>query len=605
MKRKVISIFTAAVLLLSCPVFAQNSAAVQPAQSNVMGLASMEDIKCCYIVFADGSGAQMSAQDTEKFLQAHLNFPMEPYTQPYNPAQMSYPYFNFYTQTGAGYTFFRSKALCAGFGEGNYVWYRPCVGNAQNMLNQIVEELSAKYRPFAEAIQQQPAFPERNALDLPGEGAVAEVMEAARENILPIALTGRYADAITREEFCVLIGQLLAQTYAPGSASHAIDIGENLKQLLYEKTGNSDPDNPYADCSNASVDVLTAFGVIDGRGDRIFDPQAGISRQEAAKILYQSAALFLEMKAEKANYSDFEQISPWAAEAAAWAGDKHIMPGAETQYFDPQASFTVEQAIVAADRLFHLIAERPTADRPICMTMHGATLHFENRPFIEDEMVYFPLDELLKSSNPANLATYADENITIHIENSIDLYEIAPDKPEIRYISNGALSAVRDTDYAPVLKDNTVYIPYEYVQYLLIDANGYDIGATMLYQNNAMQIQFEIPLRWAGKYSIDESQADENIIVFKHKATASKYNGAGTLFRVCRLTNAELQESLKIFGNQTVVWQSDAYGYVISRPTDVQYPVWSDRDKQDIIIAEEYEAMYPDIDFIAKTFCHK
>ena len=607
MKTKIISIFIAVVMLLGYPVFADNpDFPASTILSNVFGPSAIEDITQGYIVFEDGTSAEMSLEDIEAFLSSHLNFSMDRYTQPFDPANMAYPYFNFYTQDGAGYTFYRSNALCACFGEHNYLWYQPQVGNAQNMLSKKIEGLSTKYKPLAKPIQQQPVFPERDALKLPDDDwAIAEVKEAVQNNIVPIALTENYSQAITREDFCLLINQMLAQIQVPGSSSDIIDISENLKQLLYEKTGSSDVENFYTDCDNSFVNGLSALGIINGRGNGIFDPEGAISREEAAKILYQTAGLFMDLTQGDVYYNDIDRISSWAVEAVTWAKITNIMQGVGGECFEPQGTFTVEQAIITVRRLFHWIQNPSNPQQTISLSINGEPIVFENKPFIKNEMVYFPLDELIKKANPANHVEYGEDEISIHIEDSIDLYKIAVNQAEIIYhpieqLPNGY--AVRDTNYAPVLKNKVVYIPYEYVQYILANANGYKISGSSLYQNHTMNIQFEIPLRWAGKYNIDESFVNKNSIIFKHKATANKYDDAGTLFRVSKLTNAELEESLQIFGNQSVVWQNDAYSYVISRPTDVQYPIWADRDKEDIGIAEEYEELYADIEHIEKTF---
>ena len=325
---------------------------------DVFGPSAIEDITQGYIVFEDGTGTEMSLEDIGDFLDSHLGFNMDRYTQPYNPAKMVYPYFNFYTQDGTGYTFYRSKALCARFGEQNYLWYQPQVGNAQNMLYKNIEELSKKYKPLAAPIQQQPIFPERDALKFPDDDwAIAEVKEAVQNNIIPIALTENYSQTITRENFCLLISQMLAQIQAPGSSSDVIDISENLKQLLYEKTGSSEAENVYTDSDNFFVNGLSALGIINGRGNGIFDPDGAISREEAAKILYQAAGLFMELPQGDVYYNDFDRISPWAVEAVIWAKIVNVMQGVGGGYFEPQGTFTVEQAIASTVRLFYIVVK--------------------------------------------------------------------------------------------------------------------------------------------------------------------------------------------------------------------------------------------------------
>ncbi len=136
--------------------------------------------------------------------------------------------------------------------------------------------------------------------------------------------------------------------------------------------------------------------------------------------------------------------------------------------------------------------------------------------------------------------------------------------------------------------------------------NGFFIGNkpdnTILYKNEKMNIQFEIPLAWKDKYIVDESTVDEGYIAVKHKAIAEKHNGMGTLFYIHKYFDTELEEILLMVGNQTVLWQNEEYAYVLGRPTDVQVPIWADSDKEDFALSEDYKAMSREIEQIEKTF---
>lgn len=239
-------------------------------------------------------------------------------------------------------------------------------------------------------------------------------------------------------------------------------------------------------------------------------------------------------------------------------------------------------------------------DESIKITNNGELIVFENKPFIQNEMVYVPLEEFIIKVNPNNRVEKNGDKYTIYVEKASESYTVKADSKEIYYSGQGG--ALRETKYAPVLKDGMIYIPYEYAEYILIDGNGYNIGGSTRYSNEKMNIQFEIPINWCGKYIVDETYADEYRLAFKHKATAEKYEGAGGLFTVYKLADAEVDEHLRVYGNSTVVWRNAEYAYVVGRPTDVQHPIWADRDKEDIDIAEEYEKLYAGITHIEETF---
>ncbi len=125
---------------------------------------------------------------------------------------------------------------------------------------------------------------------------------------------------------------------------------------------------------------------------------------------------------------------------------------------------------------------------------------------------------------------------------------------------------------------------------------------TILYKNDKMNIQFEIPLDWKYKYIVDESTVDEGYIAVKHKAIAEKHNGMGTLFYIHKYLDNELEEILLMIGNQTVLWQNEEYAYALGRPTDVQVPISADSDEEDFVLSEDYKAMAREIEQIEKTF---
>jgi len=124
----------------------------------------------------------------------------------------------------------------------------------------------------------------------------------------------------------------------------------------------------------------------------------------------------------------------------------------------------------------------------------------------------------------------------------------------------------------------------------------------ILYKNEKMNFQLEIPLSWHEKYIVDESAIDDNYIAFKHKRIAEKHDGMGTLFSVIKLPDSEIDEYMNMVPNQTIMWRNDEYGYIIGRPSDVQVPIFSGNDEEDVKLAEEYQKMYKDVSHIETTF---
>ncbi len=124
----------------------------------------------------------------------------------------------------------------------------------------------------------------------------------------------------------------------------------------------------------------------------------------------------------------------------------------------------------------------------------------------------------------------------------------------------------------------------------------------IVYKNEKMNIQFEIPNDWRGKYIIDETLEDDGYIIIKHKRIAEKYEGAGIICSVYKEPDETVDETLNMLGNQTVVWQNQDYAYIVGRPTDVQVPIFADSDEEDFELTRQYDEMYRDISQIESTF---
>ncbi len=57
-----------------------------------------------------------------------------------------------------------------------------------------------------------------------------------------------------------------------------------------------------------------------------------------------------------------------------------------------------------------------------------------------------------------------------------------------------------------------------------------------------------------------------------------------------------------MLGGSELLYKNDEYAYIFEVPTDVQYPIWVERDEEDMVIAAEYEAMFEQVNFIKNSF---
>lgn len=105
----------------------------------------------------------------------------------------------------------------------------------------------------------------------------------------------------------------------------------------------------YADAVNWAASV----GVVNGMGEGIFAPNAAITREQMAAILYNYAAYKgydVSDRADISGYSDADQVSAWAEEAVQWAVAEGIIAGVTIDTLDAQGSATRAQVAAIFQR---------------------------------------------------------------------------------------------------------------------------------------------------------------------------------------------------------------------------------------------------------------
>lgn len=280
-----------------------------------------------------------------------------------------------------------------------------------------------------------------------------------------------------------------------------------------------------------------------------------------------------------------------------------------------------------------VLSDLTTDDYTIEILNNGEKIELTNKPFIENGEVYVPLRELFE--NHLDVDTSRDEtyikwdNGKIEVAREYDSYEPKvirdynaqnnTNVDKVTFYSKWSLEIGNPVIYfdkqdpvqmknAPILRKNVTYIPYIYLDMMLmLDGIGYkvyDKDENLIYPYFYHQVigeySIKIPDSWSGKYTVNSS---DNGISFVQSATYEKYGeGSGTLFRIEKVNADNAAEILNMLGGSRLLYKNDDYAYIFEIPTDVQYPIWVDRDEEDIEIAAEYERMFADIDFIANSF---
>lgn len=184
------------------------------------------------------------------------------------------------------------------------------------------------------------------------EEGVAAAQEAG---LMPSALEALNAKAeITRAEFC--------------------GIAVNAYKAVSGKAVFASAKKPFRDCDDPNVVAAYELGLVSGRGDGIFDPDASIKRQDLCVMLYNilgAAGIDAPAIAGDAcveDYPDVPEISDYAVNAMITMVDYTIVNGIsaadEATLLAPNGTATREQALIMAERFCQAFEGQEPEEEP-------------------------------------------------------------------------------------------------------------------------------------------------------------------------------------------------------------------------------------------------
>ncbi|WP_373232247.1 Ig-like domain-containing protein [Cohnella sp.] len=140
--------------------------------------------------------------------------------------------------------------------------------------------------------------------------------------------------AITRSDFAKYIANGLGLTGNASSAARFRDVGTNGKDAAY-------------------IGAVSDAGIISGKTDGNFDPNAAITREEMASMMLRAMnyAGVQPSSASLTKFTDRTKIGSWATNAVAACVDAGIIAGVTTTTFQPKANATRAQAAVMIVRM--------------------------------------------------------------------------------------------------------------------------------------------------------------------------------------------------------------------------------------------------------------
>ncbi len=110
---------------------------------------------------------------------------------------------------------------------------------------------------------------------------------------------------------------------------------------------------------DSDVDYVYKLGIVNGVSEDEFMPLGEITREQAATMLYRTAVLFDKNDGSNNINSGFDGISSWARDGVNFVAANGIMQGTD-KGFEPQGTFTKEQAIATLVRMYEKLPDIAT-----------------------------------------------------------------------------------------------------------------------------------------------------------------------------------------------------------------------------------------------------
>ncbi|QOR35277.1 S-layer homology domain-containing protein [Clostridium sp. 'deep sea'] len=191
----------------------------------------------------------------------------------------------------------------------------------------------------------EPIAVEFDENDAPDNWAKGDITSAIQKNLVPLNLQNNYKQNITRKEFCQAVIQLLETK-----------TSKTAEQILADVGRRSNENDPFTDTSEDYILAAYQLKIIGGRGNKIFDPNGTIIRQEAAAILTNVArVLGADVNGVGKKFADDGDITNYAKASVDYVSSKGIMGAMGNNKFGPKTTYTRQQSYITLLRLFNAL----------------------------------------------------------------------------------------------------------------------------------------------------------------------------------------------------------------------------------------------------------
>lgn len=195
--------------------------------------------------------------------------------------------------------------------------------------------------------------------------AKQEVEEAISLGIIPEDMQSGYTTNITRAEFARISVMFVAYHFD-------MTVEEVVEWYISNHNNDGKPltfkEDTFTDIKDCEyeyyIKCANSMYIVNGRGDGIFDPDAFITREEAATMLlrvyfcYGGGVKLGPRSAYVDDFYDVGEISPWADTAVRYMYQWDVMKGVSDTTYDPKGYYTKEQCYITFLRLDHVYSYR-------------------------------------------------------------------------------------------------------------------------------------------------------------------------------------------------------------------------------------------------------
>lgn len=159
-----------------------------------------------------------------------------------------------------------------------------------------------------------------------------------------------FQDVGQNDWFASAVRYVTGKSLMNGKSTTAFAPNENMSRamlatVLYRMSGEiAEADSSFRDVSSsayyaAAVSWASSEGIVNGTGADAFSPNASITREQLAAMLYRYAGE-PSVSADLSAYTDTVDISPYASKAVEWCVAKGILSGKSATRLAPQDTAT-------------------------------------------------------------------------------------------------------------------------------------------------------------------------------------------------------------------------------------------------------------------------